>query len=387
MLERVEDTNIMKKPIKEKRCLFFTDEYFIQKGSGVYIRGLIDVFKDVYGENNFFLCIPNTCEEVQDNIICLHKFRSSLPFRIKLKNVFFSGHSALNKNDLKKLEYIIEENDVDTLILGRTLYGLLAYKFRKKEDLRTICICHDVAYGVIKESIKGHMIKKLPKKLFDFLREYIAVKFSDEIIVLNDREKQLYIKSYHKEPDAVIPIFCIDTFDSNKIQNKGINCNLLFIGTDYWPNMNGIIWFIQNVMPSLDNRFVLYVIGKDIDKIKEMLKQSYDNVKIIGTVDSVDSYYYNADIVVGPIFFGSGMKTKTVEALMFGKTYLGTIEALEGYLGMEDFLCNTADEFIDKIHSFYESEGELRFNQYSRSLFEKYYSKEAIKKQIYSILQ
>lgn len=42
-------------------------------------------------------------------------------------------------------------------------------------------------------------------------------------------------------------------------------------------------------------------------------------------------YIYNADFLIAPIFEGSGMKLKTAEALMYGKTVFGTTEAFEGY--------------------------------------------------------
>ena len=49
---------------------------------------------------------------------------------------------------------------------------------------------------------------------------------------------------------------------------------------------------------------------------------------------------------------GSGMKSKTAEALMYGKPILGTKEAFEGYdtdPAKVGALCNTATEFIETI--------------------------------------
>ena len=68
-----------------------------------------------------------------------------------------------------------------------------------------------------------------------------------------------------------------------------------------------------------------------MEELREDLTRN--NVTVVGSVENLDEWYNKADLVVGPIFKGEGMKTKTCEALMYGKRYLGTDEALEGYEG------------------------------------------------------
>ena len=53
---------------------------------------------------------------------------------------------------------------------------------------------------------------------------------------------------------------------------------------------------------------------------KELLQKDPNNV------DCLETWYEKADVVISPIFLGSGMKTKTAEALMYGKPILGTIQ-------------------------------------------------------------
>ena len=75
-------------------------------------------------------------------------------------------------------------------------------------------------------------------------------------------------------------------------------------------------------------------------------------MQVVGTVDCLETWYEKADVVISPIFLGSGMKTKTAEALMYGKPILGTKEAFEGYdtdPAKVGALCNTATEFIETI--------------------------------------
>ena len=97
------------------------------------------------------------------------------------------------------------------------------------------------------------------------------------------------------------------------------------------------------------------------------------NVRLKGYIHDLDMCYRNALAVIAPIFSGSGMKTKTIEALSYGKSIFGTTEA---FVGIEtDFAriggeCNNAAEFIEKMNSLaYE-----RINSYSIQLFLKYFS-------------
>ena len=159
---------------------------------------------------------------------------------------------------------------------------------------------------------------------------------------------------------------------------------MLFVGSYYWPNVKGIKWFVDNVMPLLTDEYKLYIVGKNFEKMKEKLES--EKVFVVGTVDDLGEWYYKADIVVGPIFDGTGMKTKTVEALMYGKVYLGAEEALCGYRDIDDFLCLSESEFANKIVKYYGISGETRYSEYARNVYEKYYSQEVISKSISQLL-
>ena len=94
------------------------------------------------------------------------------------------------------------------------------------------------------------------------------------------------------------------------------------------PNYDGIKWFAENVMTELKD-YHLIIVGKDFEQKKDELENV--NVHVVGTVESLEKYYYSENIMVMPIFYGDGMKIKTAEAMMYGKIILASDEALEGY--------------------------------------------------------
>ena len=121
-------------------------------------------------------------------------------------------------------------------------------------------------------------------------------------------------------------------------------------------------------MPRVKARLV--VVGKGMDALAGEL--SRENIEVHGFVDDLDAFYYRADIMVLPIFSGGGMKTKTAEAMMFGKTIFGTAESFIGYDLDHDkagALCGTADEFVAAIGRFSASRPSKKFNEYTRSQF------------------
>ena len=99
-----------------------------------------------------------------------------------------------------------------------------------------------------------------------------------------------------------------------------------------------------------------------------------DRVEIYGFVNDLSDYYKRARIIVSPIFHGGGMKTKTAEALMYGKYIIATDEALEGYKFEQRCMarCNTVSEFVAAINDFKDDNSQIIPS--ARQLFQDLYS-------------
>ena len=130
-------------------------------------------------------------------------------------------------------------------------------------------------------------------------------------------------------------------------------------------------------MSNLPDGIGLYVVGQGMKVLANETLYQKENIHIIGEVEDLAPWYYHADLVVEPIFEGDGMKTKTVEAMMFGKTVLGSDEAFCGYEGLNNYLCNTADDFIKRITD-YKRNGVKKFNEEIRKVYLDKYSENAV---------
>jgi len=205
--------------------------------------------------------------------------------------------------------------------------------------------------------------------------EALAVRNADVIISLNKRDAEKLKEYYGRTTDMILPITLDDRFaqfDESKKNIKRSVLQLLFVGSLFSSNEHGVTWFINEVMPHVNAEFT--IVGKNFEKLSDKLGRN--NVKVIGTVDDLSEYYYNADAIVSPILFGDGMKVKIAEALMYGKPMFATDDALEGYEaeGQSNITrCNSSQEFIFAINSYASNSPYEPYDQNIRVLFlEKY---------------
>ena len=208
-----------------------------------------------------------------------------------------------------------------------------------------------------------------------------AVKAADFCIFLNERDKKQAKQLYKNKEGYILPITFNDVYAEKKdITGTKSKTILLFVGSLFGPNISGIEWFVEEVMPEL-TECMLYIVGKNMESRKKELERV--NVEVIGTVDNLSVYYNQANAVIMPVFFGNGMKVKTAEAMMYGKNIFATQEALEGYdiegvRGRGIFECNTKEEFVSQIKANVNKNSHM--NQRVRQHFLNKYETGAIEK-------
>lgn len=284
-------------------------------------------------------------------------------------------HHAISNVVIEKIEKFLSSGTVSHVIISSSLYGRAAQYIKKRyPQICIITFCHNIEVDYASSYFKTTGIKAIPFYATTKYWERKAMKYSDKIVTLNNRDAGRLTAVYKRISDCQLPVSFEDKFDQAKADLYGgcedDSIDYLFVGVAFFPNVTGMQWFIDNVMPHVKGH--LYIIGSRMDQV------SYNNmnerIHVLGYVDDLSEYYYRAKMIVSPIFTGAGMKTKTAEALMYGKTIIGTNEAFEGY--EIDCRCmmraNNDKEFIDSIN-YVENSFECRINPYSRQNFHKYH--------------
>lgn len=109
-------------------------------------------------------------------------------------------------------------------------------------------------------------------------------------------------------------------------------------------NVDALQWFVGNVWDeSLRQRYILDVYGT----ICRGISLKVPGVRLRGPVRTVDEAYAEADVVINPLRFGSGLKVKSVEAVAWGLPLVTTSVGAEGLVegaGTFLFLADTAGD-------------------------------------------
>lgn len=103
---------------------------------------------------------------------------------------------------------------------------------------------------------------------------------------------------------------------------------LAYFGSDWAPNIHGIEWFIREVLPrirAVDGRIHLRLYGTVSKAIAPA-----PHVESIGFVDDIELELKRCSVTVIPVFTGTGMNLKLVEALGWGLPVVATNHAFRG---------------------------------------------------------
>lgn len=327
-------------------------------------------------------------KEMFDKNLCELFIRQNKSKKDILKNYLTLSFNGQNKNIEEKLFEILKNEKIKQIFFDGSLYGNLIKKIKKiYSDIEIITFFHNIEKNYFLERIKVEgktRLILLPSVMYN---EYLSVKYSNKLIVLNKRDlfelKRVYKKLLYQKLIYEIPLYLKDIYSSEK-KIKSCEYTYLFIGSAFYANIFGISWFIEKVLPSINGKLVL--IGKGMEILKEKYKNS-EKLEIKGTVEEISKYYYEDNIIISPIFHGSGIKTKTIEAMMFNKLIVGTNEAFVG-IKKEDinkigFCCNNVDEFIEILKKLENKKIEVK----SRKIYLENFSKEKIKKEFFKIFE
>ena len=278
---------------------------------------------------------------------------------------------------------------VDYVFIDTSEHGAICYYLNKnKFKGKIITFFHNVEHTLYLQRLKKNPLLFGRSRIIHY-NEKLAVKYSDRIITLTSRDSE-EIKSVYNRlqiPETfIIPISFRDIYPEEKVDSVKIQPPLtcLFVGDDWFANLHGIQWFIDNVLDRVDIK--LQIAGRASDVLK--IKANHPKIEYLGFVPDLSTLIINADLFLAPIFKGGGMKVKICEALMFGKIILATREALIGYdLDPEKMgaVCNTELEFVNAINKLSYS-NENRFNMYNRNCFLKKYSFKATLKNFNEVL-
>lgn len=228
-------------------------------------------------------------------------------------------------------------------------------------------------------------------KLF-YLSESIKFSFYEKkIFQSNLLEALLHISSnelvnYRTQYPDMNHLFlpaCINLENMTPYENKSSK-KVLFIGSLFMPNnQEGLVWYLDKVHPQIIKFFGNYTFiiagntkGMNLKKFKKFLSK-YTHIEFHDSPESLSEFYKEASLFINPMFSGTGVKLKTINAITEGVSIVSTSIGVEG-TGLADskhlLVANEPTEFIDSVGFllFNDSEREKFVDASQKYLLEKY---------------
>lgn len=278
------------------------------------------------------------------------------------KNLFSNESYHVSRfvsSDFKeKLISLLKENEYDVVQL-ETLYLAPYIDVIKQNSNALITMrAHNVEFEIW-ERITSNT-KFLPKKwylryLTSKLKRYELAHLNkyDYLVAVSDRDLRKFKALGYKNGAISSPIGLDLKNYKNNITIKSQD-DLCFIGAlDWIPNMEGLMWFLDNVWPSLHKKFPdlkFHIAGRNTpDSLKNI---SLPNIVVHGEVADAVEFVDRYSMMIVPLFSGSGMRVKILEGMALGKVVITTLLGKEGIHAENDvhlLEADTPDAFISQI--------------------------------------
>ena len=379
--------------MKKKKILFIATRNFYPTDSGDKVHSL-SVIKKMSVENDVYLLnFLDSHSYSNSDIEKLNKFCSKVfSYRLTENSIFITALNTLKGNTWmiakrsnpfakKKIKFCLStEGPFDVIVwdhlratanfVSNNSFNVL---FEHNNELKIIENMRDLN--------KNFLLKALLQVQVYLMKKYLKYiyKNSEKIVYVakEDIDNQSINKSTYLE--YLILNFEHDSF----IDSRSSTTKLLFVGSlDWYPNTNGIRWFIKNIYHEMDKKypdFELNIVGRNPSQKLEKLIEKYPKINLYKNVKSVEKFFLESDIFINPIFDGGGINIKVLEALSYGIPIISSSFGLRAYTGSE-FIPHgdTSDKFmghIEKLKSDYHNElmtSELNFynNYQQKSLLE-----------------
>lgn len=325
---------------------------YISKRADVGSTTHLEALKEIYGDKNVFYVdfSFNKPYKREENYICYGKYNGQIE---RVKRIIQKNTMIISNKIIRELCEIIVNKDIDIIFSEESVIGSFYKQAKKiKKDVKIITFYHDIGADLFRQWRKQPGLLNKIENSLSIYQEKMCVKYGDYNWVFHQADFNKFNKFYGFDPDVMIPLASPVPAAIKQIQDKeDIQSDkvkkLLFVGSSYYPNVIGIRWFVKNVLPELDKNIQLIIVGRGLEFLKKEFQDS--RVNVVGTVETPVPYYLDADIFIAPLFDGGGMKVKSIEAISYGKCFVGTEESLHGF--WEEFSDSVRNKFIYKVNT------------------------------------
>lgn len=222
------------------------------------------------------------------------------------------------------------------------------------------------------------------------IKEIALLNRYDTVITVSEKDKDLLIES-----GVTVPVHAsflvVNTPVSGTVASAPGSHRLVYVGPEvHYPNKVGLEWFLEKVWPLVkekDGRFTMDIIGNWSKNTAKEWAKRYPDVHFMGFVDDLAIAMQGATMVV-PIFVGSGIRMKILEAMSLGVPFVSTTVGAEGIPvqnGIHGFISDSPEDFANQVMNAENADVRERLVRNAYDLVKNQYSHEVLTKDRISV--
>lgn len=294
------------------------------------------------------------------------------------------------KSFYAKITEILKNQEFDIIHFESIFLAFSIPLIRKYSKAKIVIRTHNVEHLIWKRLVKNeaNWFKKLYlQHITNTLKrfELNIVNKADGILSITEQDARFFREHNVQTPIIELP-FGIN-LKSIKIAQREIKSekpSLFFIGSLNWqPNVEGMEWFLKKVWnhPGFDfSEYELHIAGRHTPP--HFYEFANEITFIHGEVDDALQFMAKHDVMIVPLWSGSGVRIKIIEAFLMEKAVISTTVGAEGLNytnGTDIFIADNADAFSESIQTLLKNaENCEKIGKNARKLISDFHNNELI---------
>lgn len=339
------------------------------------------------GGNRQLKLVSQTIDNrIKPIIALLNLLLSRKPYNIQR---FYSEKTA------GKISALLKESRYDVIQFEGLIMNLYFSHVKMSSDAQLVMRSHNVESDIwssLADETRQPLRKFYYHSLARRITEVEKKSFNryDMLLAISDSDRKRFIRQGVTIPVKTLYPSIADDI-TKKAKTKSSSLTVGFIGSlDWYPNINGLKWFLGRVWPDLkktSSGIEVKVAGRN-PKASIIKSMERAGVEYCGSPESSASFLETVDLLIVPLFSGSGIRIKIIEALIHGIPVVTTTRGAEGLpQEITTILTITDDpvEMREKIRQAAEKRNSLQDLLLIKGSAAKYFSAETVKREIAQI--
>lgn len=293
------------------------------------------------------------------NQVHLFKLKKPLMYWNTIKQVFtnkpYQTGYFFQRGIQKKIEYIIKKEQPDHIycqLIRTTEYVKNIHKIPKTLDYmdalsKGMYRRSEISKGIRKRLflIEGRRLAEYENRIFDYFNYHTIISEQDRKFINHPSKEKIVVIENGISED-------FSKYDSSKVNR---DFELVFTGNmNYPPNVACAEYIVQEILPKLlDDNYKISILLSGANphpRVQELAKN--DHVTVTGWVEDIRTSYASGKLFLAPLFIGTGLQNKLLEAMAMGLPAITTPlanNALNAEPEKAILIASNADQFVAAI--------------------------------------